>query len=133
MNVTGQTNWNTVNWKEVNQEVKRLRQRIYRAAKEGDLKKVGSLQKLMLRSKSNFLHAVRRVTQVNDGKNTPGIDKLTVKTPVARGLLVDSLRTQEAWGAKPARRVYIPKANGKKRPLGIPVVNRPGIPGDGFR
>lgn len=122
MNVTTQTDWNTVNWKQVNQEVKRLRQRIYRAAKEGDLKKVRSLQKLMLRSNSNHLHAVRRVSQINAGKNTPGIDKLTVKTPKARGQLVDSLKDKGVWKAKPARRVYIPKSNGKMRPLGIPVM-----------
>lgn len=122
MNVTKQTNWNAVNWKQVNQEVKRLRQRIYRAAKEGDLKKVRSLQKLMLRSNSNHLHAVRRISQVNAGKNTPGIDKLTVKTPKTRGQLVDSLKDKGVWKAKPARRVYIPKSNGKMRPLGIPVI-----------
>lgn len=122
MNVTIQTDWNAVDWKAVNQEVKRLRQRIYRAAREGNLKTVRSLQKLMLRSNSNRLQAVRRVTQINDGRKTPGVDKLTVKTPAARGLLVDSLKENGVWKAKPARRIYIPKSNGKMRPLGIPVI-----------
>jgi RNA-directed DNA polymerase len=66
--------------------------------------------------------AVRRVTQVNAGRNTPGVDKLVVKTPAARGRLVDHLTTLQPWRASPARRVYIPKSDGKQRPLGIPTV-----------
>jgi RNA-directed DNA polymerase len=66
--------------------------------------------------------AVRRVTQVNAGKYTPGVDKLIVKTPAARGRLVDHLSTLQPWRASPARRVYIPKSDGKQRPLGIPTI-----------
>jgi RNA-directed DNA polymerase len=76
----------------------------------------------MLRSYSNILSSVRRVTQVNAGKYTPGVDKLVVKTPEARGRLVDYIATFQPWKALPARRVYIPKSNGKQRPLGIPTV-----------
>jgi RNA-directed DNA polymerase len=76
----------------------------------------------MLRSYSNILMSVRRVTQVNAGKNTPGVDKVVVKTPAARGKVVDHLATFQPWRAKPVRRVYIPKSNGKQRPLGIPTV-----------
>lgn len=86
------------------------------------MKKVRSLQKLMLRSYSNTLVSVRRVTQINAGKKTAGVDKVVVKTPKARGELVDQLMTYQPWRAQPARRVYIPKANGKLRPLGIPTV-----------
>ncbi|MGB3204066.1 MAG: group II intron reverse transcriptase/maturase [Crinalium sp.] len=121
-NVTCGTDWRTIDWKKVNQYVTNLRLRIYRAAKQNDLKKVRSLQKLMLRSYANRLLSVRRVTQVNAGKDTPGVDKLTVKTPEAKGKFTDMLKVYEIWKAKPVRRVYIPKTNGKKRPLGIPVM-----------
>src|SRR5919201_3325785 len=96
--------------------------RIFRASRQGDLKKARSLQKLMLRSYSNTLLSVRRVAQVNEGKRTPGVDKLVVKTPERRAWLVDHLMTFQPWRVKPARRVYIPKASGKLRPLGIPSI-----------
>lgn len=116
------TDWQRVNWRKANRQVRNLRQRIFRASQAGDTKKVRSLQQLMLRSYSNTLLSVRRVTQVNDGRGTPGVDKLVVKTPLARGRLVDALQAEQVWKAQPARRVYIPKAHGKRRPLGIPSV-----------
>ncbi len=117
------TDWNAVNWRQAERRVRNLRQRIFAAAKQGDHKRVASLQKLMVRSYANTLVSVRRVTQVNQGKHTPGVDKVVVKTPEGRGRLVDALMTFQPWRAKPARRVYIPKANGKLRPLGIPTVS----------
>src|SRR5947199_7043903 len=116
-----QTNWNAIDWRKANRTVRNLRQRIFRAAQEGNLNKVRSLQKLMLKSYSNRLVSVRRVTQVNAGKKTPGMDGMVVTSPAARGKLVDALAQYTAWKAKPARRVYIPKANNKLRPLGMPV------------
>ena len=111
------TDWNAIDWRKVERSVSNLRRRIFRASKEGDHRKVRSLQKLALRSYANALLSVRRVTQINAGRNTPGVDMLVVKTPTARSELVDHIRSYQAWKAKPARRVYIPKANGKLRPL----------------
>jgi RNA-directed DNA polymerase len=116
------TDWNAIDWRKVERSVSNLRRRIFRASKEGDHRKVRSLQKLALRSYANALQSVRRVTQTNAGSNTPGVDKLVVKTPKARGELVDHIRSYRPWKASPARRVYIPKGGGKRRPLGIPTL-----------
>ena len=116
------TDWDAIEWRKAQRVVRNPRQRIFRAAQAGDIGMVRSLQKLMLTSRSNILIGVRRVTQVNAGKSTPGVDKLVVKTPAARGQLADRLATFQPWRAKPVRRVFIPKSNGKVRPLGIPTV-----------
>ena len=86
------TDWNAIDWRKVEGSVSNLRRRIFRASKEGDHRKVRSLQKLMLRSHANALLSVRRVTQINVGKNTPGVDMLVVKTPKARSELVNQIR-----------------------------------------
>lgn len=119
---TRATEWSSINWRKSTKIVRNLRQRIFRASQDGDLKKVRSLQKLLLRSYSNVVMSVRRVCQVNRGRNTAGVDKVLVKTPEARGKLVDELREYQPWQTKPARRVYIPKNNGKRRPLGRPTI-----------
>jgi RNA-directed DNA polymerase len=106
---SGNTDWNTIDWRKVEKSVSNLRRRIFRASKEGDHRKVRSLQKLALRSHANALLSVRRVTQTNAGSNTPGVDMLVVKTPKTRGELVDHIRSYRPWKASPARRVYIPK------------------------
>lgn len=115
--------WNNIDWKTVKKRVKNLRQRIYRATQNGQWNKVRSLKKLMLRSYSNLLLSMRRVTQENRGKRTAGIDGQRALTPKERVELVNEMQTYTLWQAKPTKRIYIPKANSTKpRPLGIPRI-----------
>src|SRR5215216_2983322 len=113
----GQLVWNAIDWRSVDRRVRNLRQRIFKAERKGERRKVRSLQQLMLRSYSNTLQSVRRVTQHNHGKHTPGVDKVVGTTAGARMALVAQLHQSQPWKASPVRRVYVPKQNGKLRPL----------------
>lgn len=112
--------WHTIPWPQANQFVRRLQTRIAKAAKVEDWRRVVRLQKLLVRSTAAKAVAVRRVTE-NQGRKTPGVDGITWSTPTAKRTAMDSLETR-SYRPKPLRRVHIPKANGGKRPLGIPTM-----------
>ena len=114
--------WQDIDWCQTTKAVKDLRQQIYRASQSGDHKKLRSMQRLMLKSRANAEISVRQVTQLNAGRNTPGVDGRVATTPDERTKLIKELLQDQTWKAQPARRVYIPKANGKTRPLGIPTI-----------
>lgn len=114
--------WDQINWPQVERNVRRLQERIYHATTRQEWAKVRSLQKLLTRATSNKLLAIRRVTQENRGKHTPGVDGRVYDTPQARTALSQEKMSLKDYQPQPVKRVYIPKANGKQRPLGIPTV-----------
>ncbi|BAQ60480.1 retron-type RNA-directed DNA polymerase [Geminocystis sp. NIES-3708] len=112
--------WSSINWKVVEKQVFRLQKRIYRASQRGDVKLVHSLQRLLIKSYYGKLLATRKVTQDNQGKKTAGVDGIKSLTQKQRVEMVKNLKLKGK--SKPTRRVWIPKANGEKRPLGIPCM-----------
>lgn len=112
--------WNDIPWATVQRQVRRLQTRIVKATQNGRHNKAKALQWLLTHSFSGKALAVKRVTE-NKGKNTPGVDKVTWKTPRTKTNAIASLK-RRGYSSLPLRRVLIPKKNGKLRPLGIPVM-----------
>src|SRR5215472_5104124 len=112
--------WHDIDWKAARHNVRRLQARIVKATKEGRWGKVKALQRLLTHSFSGKAVAVRRVTQ-NEGSDTPGVDQVIWDTPAKKAHAIATLK-QRGYHPQPLRRVYIPKRNGKKRPLGIPCM-----------
>lgn len=113
--------WDGINWADIQRQVRRLQTRIVKAVQVGRHNKAKALQWLLTHSFCGKALAVKRVTE-NKGKNTPGVDKVTWKTPAAKINAIASLKRRD-YSTLPLRRVLIPKKNSKKsRPLGIPVL-----------
>jgi RNA-directed DNA polymerase len=109
--------WHHINWRHAERNVRRLQTRIAQATQQGKWGKVKALQRLLTHSFSGKALAIRRVTE-NTGKRTPGVDGQTWSTPEQKATAIDTLR-QRDYHPQPSRRIYIPKSNGKQRPLGI--------------
>src|SRR5262245_35067435 len=112
--------WHAIDWRRVHQTVRRLQARIVKAIQESRWGKVRALQHLLTHSFSAKTLAVRRVTE-NQGKRTPGVDRVTWETPAQKATAIGTLR-QRGYRPQPLRRVYIAKSNGKLRGLGIPTM-----------
>jgi RNA-directed DNA polymerase len=116
--------WESKPWKKFEKVVFRLQQRIYKASQEGNRRKVKKLQRLLLKCRSAKFLAIRQVTQLNTGKRTPGIDGKASLNGVERLQLVKELQGKsQNWNHREVRRILIPKKNGEKRPLGIPIIS----------
>ena len=113
--------WEDINWQKVDRYVYKLQKRIYAASRRREIKTVRKLQKTLMKSWSNKVLAVRRVTQDNRGKKTAGVDGIKNLSPEARMKLAEQLTL--TGKSKPTRRVWIPKpGKDEKRPLGIPTM-----------
>ena len=115
-----EVDWHSIDWQPVTENVRRLQARIVKATQAGRWGKVKALHRLLTHSFSAKALAVRRVTE-NQGKRTPRVDGETWNTPAKKATAVRGLR-QRGYRPRPLHRVYIPKSNGKQRPLGMPTM-----------
>lgn len=113
-------NWASIDWKSAEKAVEEMQHRIVQAVRNRQYRKAKSLQWILTNSFYAKLLAVRKVTS-NKGKNTSGVDGIIWNTSTKKTQAVHDLKISE-YKARPMRRVFIPKSNGKKRPLAIPTM-----------
>lgn len=117
----GAQDWHAIDWRRVEYTVRTTQTRIAKATQAGDWRRVKALQRFLTHSFAARSLAVRRVTE-NQGKRTAGVDRELWDTPDQKWRAISKLKQQRGYRPKPLRRVYIPKSNGKERPLGIPTM-----------
>jgi RNA-directed DNA polymerase len=117
----GPKDWLAIDWRRVDRHVRTMQMRIAKATQECDWRRVKALQRSLTRSFAARALAVRRVTE-NQGKRTAGVDRELWGTPTCKWEAVSAIKQQRGYRPQPLRRVFIPKTNGKERPLGIPTM-----------
>lgn len=122
-NSSPQDRWSSIKWRSIEREVANMRMRIYQASRKNNESQLRELQRLLLRSKYNILHSIRRVTILNQGRETAALDNVTAPSPAERWRIFVELERVNCstWNVTPTRRVYIPKANDKSERYGTPT------------
>lgn len=114
--------WKKLPWKKFRRNLFRLQTRIFKAVREGDMVKARNLQKLVLKSSSAKLLAIRQITQLNKGKRTAGIDGKKSLNFRERFLIFWKLNDIQDWKPQKLKKIPIPKKKGKVRMLSVPTI-----------